>query len=133
MRNSKGQIIIGAIVLLLILAILVPGIISYVQNESKWTVKEQRTTRAFQLAESAVERGFQQIILSTVTWSTLQAGGALTGFNYDQTYTDLSGGQYEIKMISGPGTQTATITGVGRDTSNHEIRAVQVIYSNSAS
>ena len=54
---SGAQIVIGAIVLLVVLAILVPAIIVYVQNESKWTLKEQRNTRAFQLAEAAVEGG----------------------------------------------------------------------------
>jgi hypothetical protein len=132
-KHTDGQVIIGAIVLLVILAILIPGLISYIQNEAKWTVKEQRTTRAFQLAESAVERGFQKIIQSTGVWNTLQSGGVLAGYNFDQTYTDLAGGVYEIKIIQGPGTQAATITGVAKDTSNKEIRSVRAIFSNSAS
>src|SRR5689334_4487835 len=123
--NRSGQIIIGAIILLVIMAILVPGIIMYVQNESKWSVKEQRTTKAFQLAESAVERGFQQVILSTTVWSGIQAGGTIANYNFDNTFTDAWGGAYQIKIAQGPGVQTVTITGVGKDISNNEIRAVR--------
>src|SRR5262249_37922343 len=111
MRKTSGQVILGAIVLLLVLAILVPALIVYVQNESKWTVKEQRTTRAFQLAESAVERGFQQVIQSTTVWASIQAGSTLSNYNFDYSYTDLPGGTYEIRVTSS-GTQGAAITGI---------------------
>ncbi len=130
--NSSGQVIIGAIILLVLLAILVPGIIVYVQNESKWTVKEQRTTRAFQLAEAAVERGFQHVIQTTATWASVQAGAAITHYNFDRVYVDAAG-EYAIRITSGPGTNAATVTGVGRDLSTNEVRSVRVVYGNSAS
>ena len=115
------------------MALLVPAIIVYIQNESRWTVKQQRSTRAFQLAEAAVERGFQTIIQSTGNWNTLQGGGTLANYDFDNTYTDLPGGEYEIAIAQGPGTQTVTITGAARDTSTNEIRAVRGVFSNSAS
>ncbi len=131
MKKSTGQVLIAVIVLMAILAISLPAIIQFVQNESRWTVKETRTTRAFQLAEAAVERGFQKIITSSSTWSSIQAGQVQTNYNFDFKYTD-SNGQYEVRVTSGPGTQQATVTGVGRDTSTNEIRAIKVIYGNTA-
>jgi hypothetical protein len=131
--KRDGQIVIGAIILLVILAIFVPALIKYTENESFWTVKEQRTTSAFQLAESAVERGFQTIILSTGVWNSIQAGGTIPGYNFDQVYADLAGGVYEIKISQGPGIQQATIFGIGKDSSSKEIRAIKVIQTNSAS
>jgi Tfp pilus assembly protein PilX len=133
MRNSRGQIVIGAIVLIVVLALLVPALVFYVQNETKWTLKEQRTTRAFQLAESAVERGFQEVITSTNNWAQIQSGTPITDYNFDRTYSDINGGSYQIRIQQGPGTQAATITGVGKDTSSNEVRAVSAVYGNSAS
>ncbi len=132
-RTRDGQIIIGAIVLLVVLAILVPSIITYVQNEGRWTQKEERTTMAFQLAEAGVERGFQQVIQSTTVWASLQAGGTIANYNFDQKYSDLPGGTYEVRVLKGVGTQTVAITGVGRDNAQKELRAITAIYANSAS
>src|SRR5258708_24066282 len=130
MKKTSGQVSMGAIVLLVILAILIPAIVQYVQNESRWTLKEQRTTRAFELAESAVDRGFQQLIVSTSAWANIQAGTIPSGYNFNQTYSDLYGGQYQVRISSGPAAQQATLTGVGRDTSSNELRAIKAVYSN---
>src|SRR5436190_3058810 len=111
----------GAIVLLLILAITIPALIKGIQGESEWTVKQTRSTRAFQLAEAGIERGYQQLILSTGTWTVVQAGGTVRNFNFDRVYSGLGGGQYEIRIAQGPGTDAATITSVGRDNSSEEI------------
>jgi Tfp pilus assembly protein PilX len=132
-QSSKGQIVIGAIVLLVVLALLVPALVVYIQNEGKWTVKEEQSTRAFQLAETAVERGFQEIITSSSVWARIQASDIPDGYHFDQTYTDSVQGSYEIRIQQGPGSQAATITGVAKDTSNKEVRAVKAVYSNSAS
>lgn len=128
--KSTGQVLIGVVILVVFLMILIPAIVQYVQNETKWTVKEVRTTRAFELAESAVDRGFQQLIMSTSAWANIQAGTIPTSYNFDQVYSDLSGGQYEIRISSGPQTQQATIVAVGRDLSKNELRAVKAIYAN---
>jgi hypothetical protein len=131
--NSRGNVLIIAIAILLVLSIMIPAMIKYIQNESKWTMKEQQTTRAFQLAEGGVERGFQQVILSTTVWGQIQAGTVPTGLHFDQLYTDIAGGTYALNISSGPGTQQVTITGVGRDASTKEVRAVSANYGNTAS
>jgi hypothetical protein len=131
-RNESGQLLIGAIVLLLVVAISVPAIISYVQDESRWTTRQLRTTRAFQLAEGAVEQGYQRVIISTTIWGEVQAGIAQTGYNFDQTYTSTSG-SCEVKVSSGPGDGQVTILGVGRDGSTKEIRGVKAIYGDTTS
>jgi len=124
--NSKGQLLAGAIVILMILAITVPAIISYIQNESKWTVKQTRSTRAVQLAESAVERGYMQLIISTSTLSNALAGTPITGYAFDQIYSDTSGGSYAI-LIGSHSSSAVSVTGVDRD--GVEVRAIRAIYS----
>ncbi|HAH32464.1 MAG TPA: hypothetical protein DCL44_09160 [Elusimicrobia bacterium] len=131
MKKKKGQILVGVIVLLVVLAILVPVMVNYVQNEAKWSVKESQNTNAFQLAESSVDRAYQKIVESTATWAALQSGEQLTGYMFDTVYSDLAGGTYTISITSGPLTQQATIIGIGRDKQNKEVRALKVVYGNS--
>ena len=67
MKNRKAQVLLGVIVLLVVLAILIPTMVKYVQHEAKWSVKQGQNTNAFQLAEAAVDRGYQKIAESTAT------------------------------------------------------------------
>jgi len=124
MKDVKGQILVITMVLLLTLAVFIPFLIQMAQSESRWTVKEQKNTQAFHLAELAVERGYQQLILSTITWAAASAGTAVSGFNFDATYTDPSGGEYQIRFTTSSGSGVY-VTGVGRDKGRKEIRAVK--------
>ena len=114
---------------MVLVAILVPTLIRYIQQDSTATQKQELTTQAFQLAESAVEQGYQQLILSSTTWSDVQAGQVPTGYNFDAVYDAGNNGQYEIRLASGPASNQLTVTGVGKSHSSSEIRAIKAIYS----
>lgn len=130
MKKSKGQILVGAILLLVVLAILIPAMVNYVKHETGQSEKERQNNNAFQLAEAAVDRGYQKIAESTTTWNRLMRGTIPAGFNFDTSYTELPGGAYTISICSGPSTQQTTITGIGRDKRNKEIRALKVVFTN---
>ena len=127
--RKNGQVLIGAILGLAVLAIGIAALISYIQNESTWSVKQQRMTGAFEIAEAGAERAYQQLIISTTTLHSIEQGNTLAGYNFDQTYTDLPGGSYEIRLAGDPVAQTITITSVGRDTDGKELRAIKTVYS----
>lgn len=129
MKSEKGQILVGVLALLVVLAILVPVMVQYVRNESNWTEKQRQNSNAFQLAEAAVDRGYRKIAESTSTWKEIQDGIAQPGFMFDQAYDDLDGGTYTISISSGPGTNQATILTVGRDRQKKETRSLKVIYA----
>jgi hypothetical protein len=129
MKNRKGQILVGVLVMLVVLAILVPTMVKYVRNESSWSEKQRQNSNAFQLAEAAVDRGYRKIAESTSTWKEIQDGIPQPGFMFDQPYDDLEGGTYAISISSGPDTNQATILAVGRDKQNKETRALKVIYA----
>lgn len=131
MKRRKGQLLVGAILLMAVLAIILPIMVMYVQNEAKWSVKQGQNTNAFQLAEGALDRGYQKVMESTQTWRAVLAGQVLPGMNFDISYTDLSGGTYAVSVTSGPGEQEVTIIGVGRDKMNKEVRALKGVYVNS--
>ncbi|HBA59747.1 MAG TPA: hypothetical protein DCZ92_02770 [Elusimicrobia bacterium] len=130
MKNRNGQIMVGVIALLVVLAILIPAMVKYVQNESKWSMKETQNTNAFQLAEAAVDRAYQKIVESTSTWTALKNGQTQAGYRFDTGYSDILSGTYAISITSGPLTQQVTITAIGRDKQNKETRALKVVYGN---
>ncbi len=132
MGKNGGQVLVGAILLLMIVLIIVPVMVMYVQNEARWSVKQGQNTNAFQLAEAAIDRGYQKVTESTATWKNKQAGQAITGFQFDTAYSELPGGSYAVSITSGPssgvGSQVVTIIGIGRDALKKEVRALSVVY-----
>ena len=130
--GERGQVLAGVILLMMILLIMVPALVQWVQIDAKASVGNQRTTTAFNLAEAAVERGMWKLKSSTTTFSGVQNGGALAGYNFDTTYTDVAGGTYRINFSSGVFNSEAVVTvwGEGRDTSKKVTRSIQAIYQN---
>ncbi len=128
--DRRGQILPGAVAALLILAIMVPAIVLWVQRESVFSSKQSLNTTAFHLAEAGVEKAYLYVSLSTITWNAIQAGTAQTNYKFDKSYTDIEGGTYTISITSGPDTQQVTIITVGRDKYSRETRALRVVYTN---
>ena len=132
MKNRKGFILIGVLFVFLFLMIIVPVMVKWVENDTKISVKDQKSTLAFNLAEAAVDRGYWKVKSSTGTFATVSFGGTLSGYNFDATYTEISGGSYRVKIISGPGLDQITIFGEGRDSRNKETRAIKAVYTNTS-
>lgn len=116
--------------MLVILAIMVPAIVLWVQRETVFASKQSMSTVAFHLAEAGAEKAYLYVSLSTVTWNAIQAGTAQTDYKFDKKFTDIEGGSYAISITSGPGTQQVTIITIGRDKYGKESRGIKVIYSN---
>lgn len=130
--GSSGQILVGVVVALLMIAIFVPMIVNYVREEARWSTKQKRTTSAFHLAEAAVDRGIWKLTESDENWTDAKDGNDITGYENDVEYTDVAGGLYRILFSSGPNSGEVTVLGTGRDTSTKEVRAVQAIYTKAA-
>lgn len=128
--RCRGQILPGAVAMLLILAVMVPAMVMWVQRETLFASKQSMNTVAFHLAEAGAEKAYLYVSLSTITWNAIQAGTAQTDYNFDKKYTDIDGGTYAISITSGPGIQQVTIISVGRDKNNRETRALRIVYSN---
>jgi hypothetical protein len=82
------------------------------------------------LAELGLERGYQQLVLTTSTFVSVTSGTAVAGFNFDTTYSDPAGGEYQIRLSSGA-SGTVYVTAVGRNRGGTEIRAIKTRYSGS--
>lgn len=135
LRGRSGQLLVGVIVIMLLIMIIVPALVSYVQNETRWSMKQDRNSVAFQLAEAAIDRGFRKVSESTTTWAALMEGTIPTGFLYNTSFTDLglTGGYYTVAISSGPETNQCRIIGIGKFAPNSgrsETRSLEAIYSN---
>jgi hypothetical protein len=130
-RGTNGQtLLIPAVILLMVLVAFIPTLVSWVQSASKATVKTVQNTRAEELAEAALDLGFQKLVESSTTWNAVMSGAIPSGFQLDTAYSDLGLGVYAVRLSSGPGPQQATLLGVGRDKSKNEVWAIRQVVQN---
>lgn len=132
MKNSKGQVLAGVVLLTMLLLIIVPAMVAWVQQDTRFSVKDRKTTVAFNLAEAGVDRAYWKLKSSTSTWAAARAGTSIAGYAFDQSYTDVEGGVYRISITSGPSTDQVQVVAEGRDLADKERRSIQVQYTNSA-
>ncbi len=104
----------------------------WVHQTIRASVADRKTTAAFNLAEAGIDRAYWKLKSSTSTWASARAGVALTGYAFDQSYTDVAGGVYRVSVTSGPLPDQVTVIAEGRDYQSKQKRAVQVVYSNLA-
>lgn len=130
-KGRRGQILVGVILLLVVLLITVPALVRWIQEDARVSVKDRKTTSAFNLAETAVDRGYWKAKSSTGTITSVFAGTPLTGYNFDTTYTDVAGGTYRISITSTSNpSKSITIIGEGRDASTNEVRSITAVFQN---
>jgi hypothetical protein len=129
-RGESGQILVIVLLALVILAILVPAIVSYVRNEASWTNRERKSTLAFHLAEAGIDRGIWKVKESTTTFGQATTGVVIANYNFDKSFSDIDGGFYRIKLSSGPGTREVTITAEGKDKTGKHVRAIKCVVKN---
>lgn len=127
---NRGQILVGATILVAVMMLLVPLMVQWGRNESRWAVKEQRTVAAFNVTEAAVDRGLWKLKSTTVTWAAAAQGQVVAGYNFDQTHTDIEGGVYRIRFSSGPQVDQVTVLAEGRDNRTRQTRAVRAVFQN---
>lgn len=128
-RSKRGQVLPVVMVALVVLSLVIAALIRWMQHDSLWAVKDQKSTAAINLAEAAIDRGAWKLQSSTYTWSQAAAGATIAGFNFDVTYYDVPGGSYRIRFATSTGGMV-TIVGEGRDTANKETRAISALFLN---
>ena len=128
--NKRGQILAGVLGLVMILLIMVPAMVYWVQQESRASVKDRKSTASFSLAEAGLDRAYWKLKSSTGTWADARAGLPIAGYAFDASYADVSGGVYRISVTSGPLAEQVTVIAEGRDDMGKEKRAVQAVYTN---
>ncbi len=118
------------ILIVVVAGILIPPIIHWIEQSSKQTVRQQKSTRAYSLAEAGIERGVWKLKSSVTAMGNAISGTIITDYDFDTTFSDISGGFYRIKFVPGPNAREVTILAEGKDASSQETRAIKAIYRN---
>ena len=79
--NEQGQLLAMAIMVMLFMMIVVPSLVYWVTNQTKWSMKENRKTTAFNYAEAGIDRGMWKLESSTGSWATAFKNIAIAGYN----------------------------------------------------
>lgn len=125
----EGQMAITmVIVALLFLLIAIPMLDNYVKNDTKWSMKEKRSTTAFHLAEAGIDRAVWKLNEKNSYWTDASTGTIFAGYNNDKIYDDIAGGTYRIRISSGSQPKQVKILATGRDSSTRELRAIEALY-----
>jgi len=128
---SSGQVFAIVIMILMFFVIAIGMITFFLHQESKWTIKEKRSTTAFHLAEAGLDRGYWKLIEKTDNWDNILKGQTIPLYDGTTTFTDVPGGEYKIyisSMQSEGDEELVRILSVGRDLSTNEVRAIEAIY-----
>lgn len=127
-RHERGFALVMAIALMLVLAILVPALVLLVQSESKWTLKQKRTNKAYYAAEAGVERALWMLRSSTATYDLIVNNGSVpAGYKLDRIYTDSGLGAYQIGLSSTTTAKEVRVEAFGRDEKAQEFRRIEVL------
>jgi len=128
LKKSEGFALVGVILLSVCLLILTGALVQWIRQESRVSVKQQKSTLAFHLAEAAIDRGRWKLQESNSIWDQTGQGTPLTNYNFDKAYKDIVGGQYAIRITSvSNNSDQRIIEGVGRDSSTKEVRRIYAI------
>jgi hypothetical protein len=129
--DSKGQLIVIAVIIFMFLVIVIEIITFMLHQESQWTIKEKRSTTAFHLAEAGLDRGYWKLCETTDNWDTIMNGGSIPLYDGTTTFTDIPYGEYKIYINSVTSTgdeELVRILSIGRDKTKNEVRAIEAIY-----
>jgi hypothetical protein len=129
MKKNAGNMLAVFLGVLLLAIIILPLVIQLLQTESKQSVNYQKSTVAFQLAESAVAKGYAKLTESRKNWMDALGSVTVAGYANDREYVDLAGGSYKVKFALGSMPATLRVIGTGRDSSTRETRSIEVEYS----
>jgi len=118
--------------IMVVLSILIPAMINLVRKDSKDNQRESKKSKSLHLAEAGLDRGAWKLRESADIWTTASSGTAISGYNNDVEYTDIEGGRYKIRILSGPSTNEVTVIAKGKADGSDEIRAIQAVFSKDA-
>ena len=132
--NSRGQALIVVLGILVIFMITIPTIIYMVEHESKWTVKQKKTTSAFQAAETGIDRATWRLNENSTNWTSVINGGTIPGYTGTEVYDIYSGsdttrltGIYRVLITTGTIPGDVLIRSIGKDPDTEEDRTIELI------
>ncbi|OGS27995.1 MAG: hypothetical protein A2297_00865 [Elusimicrobia bacterium RIFOXYB2_FULL_48_7] len=125
--SESGQAIVIIILIVMVFLILIPLNVFFLDQESKFSVMEKRTTSAFHCAEQGADRGYWKLLEKQGYWAAILAGTQIDGYCFDVVYTSTFGGTYAVNITTTDDTKERKIISIGRSADGSEIRTVEII------
>lgn len=120
-RGREGQVLLWVLISAGVLTLFVSTLYFMVVNEGRWSLKQKKSSVAYQLAESAVARGYWKLQEADQNWIDIvetSPPNFLAGYQNDVTYADIPSttnavGKYRINISTTTNIQEVEITGIG--------------------
>ncbi len=134
-EKIKGEAVTGVFIIVVAAMLLIPIIVYLLTQEGKWSIKERRTTAAYQAAETGVDRAIWKLNENPTNWASVAFGGTVAGYTGNTVYNVYASSnstaviaQYKVNITSGASSSEVLIISKGRDISTNEIRTLQVSF-----
>jgi len=131
-NNQNGFMLVAVMLALLAMAIFLPSLVEIANQINEWALQYKRSTTAFHMAESGIERGEWKFLESSIVKETVSEGGVILGYDLDKVYkstgSDDVDGEYKVRLTTTATDNQVKIISIGRDKSTNEVRAIEVVY-----
>lgn len=134
--KTKAQALVIVILVIMIFLGLVWTIVFMLENESRWTDKEKRTTIGFHSADTAQSQAYWKVTETSSGWDEIiNSFKVPTGFDGNTVFTTKDGSLYKIKISSGKddNEDIIIIRTVGTDKNKRETRGIKTVYKRTKS
>ncbi len=138
-KKIKGQALTGVFIIIVAAILLIPIIVYSLIQEGKWSIKERRTTAAYQAAETGVDRALWKLNSTPSGWGAVASGGTISGYTGATVYNIYASSnstaviaQYKVNITTTATPGQILIISKGRDISTNELRVLQVSYISSS-
>lgn len=130
MSKKSGQMAIIVVAILFVFIILITGIVFFLNNESKWTVKQGRSSVAFQLAEAGLDRAVWRLNEKKSTWNDVIAGNIPVMYLGTTVFLEEGRGYYKVQITTAAETDKniVIIKSIGTDLTKSELRGIKAKY-----
>lgn len=126
----RGQTLVLVALVMMVMAMLLPVLVYMTKQESHHADKHKKTSLAYNLAVAGTQKAYRALTISTTTWNLLMVSRVPpTNMSGDHEFNDVAGGSYVIVVSSGPNNRQATVTSIGRDRLQREVRMIIALYT----
>jgi len=130
--NKRGMALLNVVVfVMLLMLVCVPYLVRQTRDEAGATVRAKKSTAAFNLAESGIERAVWMLTSDPQLWRQIQSGTP-----FSQIFSPAgASGAIQVTMAArppdpaNPDRRYVTITATGKEEAGKEFRAIETVYS----
>jgi hypothetical protein len=127
MKKNPGSTLGLVLMVIVVMVMFSTTLVNLLRDENHMGLQHRRSTRAFHLAEAAVDKAVWKLRESRDVWDSVADGSIDSDYTGGKVFSDIEGGTYKITISTTDDEDERMIIGVGRDETNNEMRAIEII------